>query len=986
MNRTQRLDIKPKEVLGYMLLPRVIPRIGELFGSGFGWVAYLMALVYGTVRLLPPGHPYLNPANQGRFGIRHVIIEAAGHLILRRENIDQILVFTALLSGMLLLVIQFVLLLLMLLTSPAFAAITPLPLLFTTQHPEYDIAFVLMDSVFGIPDLFKSCIAQKSCGGGGPFPSPFHTGLHEMFRFYSFAVLLVAVLVFLYYIMVVVAETANTGQPFGRRFATIWAPLRLVVALGLLVPINHGLNSGQYITLYAAKLGSGLATNGWVAFNRSLTEGGGANSLGTGDNESLVARPKAPTTGDLIGFMSIARSCKVLYEHYTSDADKEDPPGVPIKIDPYLVKNPLQAKKVSIGSPPRWDGAVPANNNSALGFYNYGDILIRFGHDGRGQSPNGNDLYPFEKGGVKPFCGDLIIHTTSASETLEGVQDIQDYYYNLVLTLWEAESEIDNFARQVLSLIQTEEGPGAVSISGYIENRLPSDIFKQNLIRKYDTALAAEVAEGYDNTYGSDVAFKIPDALLDRGWGGAGIWYNHIAEWNGALFDAVRYVPNPSKMPFVMEKVSDQRRKANMNGVPSDMYEPSLAGGQRVQLEEWEVKIAGALNNAYKYWADDTAIMPAVSPKSGGIFVDTIGAIFGIDGLFDMRKNDKIHPLAQLAAVGKSIIDNAINHLMVGLGLSFLGGLMSPYGYGDAISAISQFFTSLTTIGLAIGFLLYYILPTLPFMYFFFAVGSWIKTIFEAMVGVPLWALAHLRIDGEGLPGESAMNGYFLIFEIFIRPILTIFGLIAGIVIFTAMVRTLNGVFDIVVSNVGKYGIADNEDATGTTVIGDMFGFNRAAVDEFFYTILYALIVYIMATASFKMIDRVPQGILRWMGAGVSSFSDDRDDPTENLTRMAAFGGASVAGQAVSVLSQGANLGGQGLAGIMGLGPANTTKGRLVPGKEESPAPSGGGSPGIGRAGQAALPGGTQNPSLPGGGGSSSGVGRSGRNSRNNQN
>ena len=36
----------------------------------------------------------------------------------------------------------------------------------------------------------------------------------------------------------------------------------------------------------------------------------------------------------------------------------------------------------------------------------------------------------------------------------------------------------------------------------------------------------------------------------------------------------------------------------------------------------------------------------------------------------------------------------------------------------------------------------------------------------ELLVGAPLWALAHLRIDGNGLPGETASNGYFLIFEI----------------------------------------------------------------------------------------------------------------------------------------------------------------------------------------------------------------------------
>ena len=56
-----------------MLLPGIIPRVKDLYESGFGWVAHMMAMVYASVRLLPANHPYLDPKNIGRFGIRHVI-------------------------------------------------------------------------------------------------------------------------------------------------------------------------------------------------------------------------------------------------------------------------------------------------------------------------------------------------------------------------------------------------------------------------------------------------------------------------------------------------------------------------------------------------------------------------------------------------------------------------------------------------------------------------------------------------------------------------------------------------------------------------------------------------------------------------------------------------------------------------------------------------------------------------------------------------
>ena len=163
-----------------------------------------------------------------------------------------------------------------------------------------------------------------------------------------------------------------------------------------------------------------------------------------------------------------------------------------------------------------------------------------------------------------------------------------------------------------------------------------------------------------------------------------------------------------------------------------------------------------------------------------------MSAVFGLNGLFNVRDTITgtdaagnatqitIHPLAQLSTIGKSLVESAIQNMGLAIGMSFGGGLLGALGphLGPALQSASAMFSSIATVGLSVGFILYYILPFLPFMYFFFAVGGWVKGLFEAMVGTPLWGLAHLRIDGDGLPGRTAMSGYVLIFEIFLRPIL----------------------------------------------------------------------------------------------------------------------------------------------------------------------------------------------------------------------
>lgn len=189
-------------------------------------------------------------------------------------------------------------------------------------------------------------------------------------------------------------------------------------------------------------------------------------------------------------------------------------------------------------------------------------------------------------------------------------------------------------------------------------------------------------------------------------------------------------------------------------------------------------------------------------------------------------------------------------------------------------------FSLILSIGASAGFILYYIIPFLPFIYFFFAVGSWVKAIFEAMVGVPLWALAHIRIDGDGFT-DAAKQGYFMILEIMARPILIVFGLVASVIIFAASVQVLNDIFNLAVDNVG--GVDLDKILKDPTVSLDNV---RSSVDAFFYTIVYVILVYMIGMSSFKLIDLIPGSMLRWMGLSVQAFTEQGSEYAGQSTRI----------------------------------------------------------------------------------------------------
>ncbi|HEY0901003.1 MAG TPA: DotA/TraY family protein, partial [Micavibrio sp.] len=586
----------------------------------------------------------------------------------------------------------------------------------------------------------------------------------------------------------------------------------------------------------------------------------------------------------------------------------------------------------------------------AVEFYNYGDILIVFGEQ--------SDTHIKSLGTVKPFCGELIVPTTDLTQV--GPVDIQEMYYAMVMTMWE-DPRLDELGRKAAAMYGISNpgvGPCDINVSvGDVgpcangrSNELPDSTFGQTLNSAYFLTAGAIIDIGRDAMI-TNLDFTVSDQMRAYGWGGAGIWYNQIAEWNGSLFSAAINIPTPKTMPIVMKEVESQKAGTDQNAPVCERYSPYIAAKDRagdMKLDAKQLPIAEMLEEIYKYWRCQNPTERTENKASGNVIFDTLGAIFGLQGLFTLRENATTHPMAQLSGIGRSIVESAVRNLMTALGFSFMGGMAEilDQNSGGAFFMISSIFISLSTLGLSIGFILYYVMPFLPFMYFFFAVGAWVKSVFEAMVGVPLWALAHLRIHGNGLHGDTALNGYFLIFEIFIRPILTVFGLLAGMVIFSAMVRTLNGIFPMVTANLTGF------DADSPKVAGKILGieFKRAVVDEFFFTVIYTVIVYMIGMSSFKLIDQVPNNIMRWMGNNAASFAaqEQIESSMSTFVNYAAISGAGLTGQAARAASAGARLGGNIAGapfGLMGrLGGGRDAQVRGAPGGGSGGGGAGGGS------------------------------------------
>ncbi len=945
------MRIKTRAVLKYSLTPQIWPRLEGLFYSGFSYVAFFMAQIYRAVRLLPDGHPYLSPENMGRFGIRHVLIEAGNNLVISKDTIDQVLIYGLMILGMLILAAQLAMLFMAGFVDVAHAAVgallygssDPRDFFFYFETPDatHELAFVLLDRVFGLPGYdgptgnsffndrgggYSCVVTGVTCFDLGQssrimtpddiiytdyarvgthdlvFPWPFHEALRGMIQVYSIGLMAIGVFIFLYFVFALGTETVQTGTPFGKRFNQIWSPFRIVMAMGLLVPIAHGLNPAQWILMYGAKWGSSFATNGWIIYNEALT---GEDTL-LGDVDTLVARPETPPINRLTEFGSILGVC---YEAYMR-MYHERPTRPQVDLEAWLI-NPNDVTMAPLN-------LEDTDFVEAVTYFRGGKMHVRFGE--LRDQPGAGSAHQSWDGEVAPFCGELTLDMTYMPEdvgggfggvTEPGSWFMLSEWYDLMRNVWcsaSGECADTGFLGGSMRDFGIRMADRHLSIGNNPLAPLPTAVELSALREAFEGEAEVLINAAVLLQRQSPEWFE---QLLELGWGGAAIWYNKVAQINGGLISAVQSLPMPKNYPYVMEEIWQQRAgsDSSVSAETAGRFRRGTDAPVHMSDDEGE-EIGKAMFHMMSLWRENNDEMPLTA----NAFIDGIISLFGLEGLMNITANEaeNIHPLALLAAIGRSIVDSSIRNLGYSMGAG-MASLLGPQMFGQVAGTSSSFLVQVAMIGLAVGFVLFYVIPFLPFIYFFFAVGGWIKAILEAMVGVPLWALAHIRIDGNGLPGDAAMGGYYLILEIFLRPVLIIFGFIASITLFSAQVQILHEVWDLVVSNTAGF---DSYDMTKGGDAGSI-EYLRGILDEFFFTIVYTIMVYMLGMSSFKLIDLIPNHLLRWMGASVSTFGDQNTDPAQNLVRNSFIGANMVSNpmrQAAGSIGTAAQQGRQAMA------------------------------------------------------------------------
>lgn len=161
---------------------------------------------------------------------------------------------------------------------------------------------------------------------------------------------------------------------------------------------------------------------------------------------------------------------------------------------------------------------------------------------------------------------------------------------------------------------------------------------------------------------------------------------------------------------------------------------------------------------------------------------------------------------------------------------------------------------SLSTVGMVLfwagAFLAVYV-PMIPFIAFWSGVITWLGTLAEGLVAAPLWSIAHLDTDGEGL-GRRTEYGYIFVMQVFLRPVLMVIGFIVASLSMLALGTLFVKLYSLAWEAAGY----QNFDMGAVVLlVGGV--------------VLFGVLLISIVQGSFNLVSYIPDRVLGWLGSHI---------------------------------------------------------------------------------------------------------------------
>lgn len=686
---------------------------------------------------------------------------------------------------------------------------------------------VFLNEIFG--PLFPSV------NGGGVKATVFSS----VVGYFNIAMLTIGGILFLYNVTAGVLQTAHEGEILGKRWNSLWAPIRVILAVGLLMPVPNlgGYNTIQAGIAYVVRGSTVLASTIWTQAATLIVDG-----------DLPVAGGIATFPVDIVKDAWGMASCIALANYQISAAGgsqlvqmSEVPDGLRVTLMTSIGESRARGICGALRTP-----EVPAYIEKL-------DPSVREETAKQFAMTHHTALSSLVAAMTKP-AGEVLKASLERSGTYP---DISGAIGSAMAASSKSLQEgIDEIIKDVV---------GADSNSGRARDQLKKFI------------------SGGENCQPGRAPSEGSEQCYAQGWIGAGSWYMMTARLNNELLSLTAAKPEVMVSPRYVASATGIAIDGNVNS--RGML--SWASGNNLPLN---VEEAGRISLDMQDQFDNAtvslaalgvpltpAIVEAARPGESSL-LDQIFSGLG-DELGRRMTNEVVNFLGPNnwgndPIIGLTHMGNIMMTAAILLTAAVAGAAIIPVAGGAAIAVapiLGPLIVALGTGGASLSF----ILPMMPFLFWNLAVTGYFLLVVEAVIAANLWAVAHLKMDGEGIAGDSARQGYLLLLSLLMTPVLMIFGFIVGMAIFRVTTGLLNMGF--------YYALTGLSGNLLVWLIG-------MAVMTFLMVLSYIVLI----ERSFSLVSEFPNRVLRWIG-GSSQVANGED-----RIRMAAVGAAASSGSGLA--------------------------------------------------------------------------------------
>lgn len=742
--------------------------------------------------------------------------------------------------------------------------------------PDSDLSVGYLSNIFGNVDGVLTSSGSQLLGA--------------MFSIFNGAVLVLGGIVILYTLFVSTLNTAHEGEMLGKRWSSMWIPLRSVMGIALLIPKTSGYSFIQIFMMWIAVMGVGAADSVWnraldyfldggVLIQQNLNLSGGSNSVG---NSNLVISNSTALLQSMT-CLSIIQTQLTAYRNTFKDNDPAKPTPVP-----NLYQNTISAINnatfSAASTPPSFTVDIPTMNPGNSTDAPYADLEGACGKINVSAIQIGAGTNP-------TYSGVRQTAVSSMAQQLYGAgQQIANNYVNHS-TNPTSGMELGHI------LSSTKMGGTTVNIwgAGTTTKPLPyllSGTTISNVVNAYFGAISSALNLANTNIQNNRAAASTwVNTAKQNGWILAGSFYFNIIAMNNTLQisepnpPTVKPLSSASLAPVGNHFGTSVGKYFNSVIVPllnnTDGYSIGSSGNAGTFYQDVQTYASSVSNG-------NTSLIPPNSNGMPGTGNDKMDQMFGkvtniksqvgsaLSNLASSQQSNQ-NPVVAIAQMGNGLVNTVfdvyVSVAVITFVIGMLLGLFPGFGFASAWTAFVSVFMSILTPMLVpllvTGLTMLYYIPMIPFIIFLFGGIGWLISVVEAIMAAPLVALGIAHPEGAEILGK-AEPAVGLLVNVFLRPTFMIFGFLIGMMISYVGVWILNqGVF-LMFYGGGGTGTQGSVSAQADQVASSFFG-------PIAFLVIYVLIALQIVQKSFTLIYVIPDEVLKWIGINIKGMGGEAE-------------------------------------------------------------------------------------------------------------